>query len=224
MRKTIELIEMSELVNAVVKTVFITDETTGQIDYRPEYVEVVKAFFKMKFYAPDEIIDNDNNDTNNVDNNVNIETFYTDWVNGKYIETLSNIDIVQNSNIDKSIAEKIEYVKAQVGNPLNNALASLINIIQDGIDMFTSSFGNLSVDDVKNVMSQANTIVKGLDKNAKNVVKAVTENVVEKTENTQKTNTQAKKSNSKTGAKNKGKAIAMPTTDSVGEVYTDGKQ
>ena len=222
MRKTIELIEMSELVNAVVKTVFITDETTGQIDYRPEYVEVVKAFFKMKFYAPNEIADNiaDNNDKNNVD----IESFYIDWVNGNYIETLSNIDMAQNNNIDKAIAEKIEYVKAQVGNPLSNALASLINIIQDGIDMFTSSFGNLSVDDVKNVMSQANTIVKGLDKNAKNVVKAVTENVVEKTENTQKTNTQAKKSNSKTGAKNKSKAIAMPAIDDMGEANTDGKQ
>lgn len=218
MRKTIELIEMSELVNAVVKTVFITDETTGQIDYRPEYVEVVKAFFKMKFYAPDEIVDN--NDENNVD----IESFYIDWVNGKYIETLSNIDMAQNNNIDKAIDEKIEYVKAQVGNPLNNALASLINIIQDGIDIFTSSFGNLSADDIKNVMVQANNIVEGLDKNAKNVVKAVTENVVEKTENTQKTNAQAKKSNSKTGTKNKGKAIAMPATDSVGEVYTDGKQ
>lgn len=213
MRKTIELIEMSELVNAVVKTVFITDETTGQIDYRPEYVEVVKAFFKMKFYASDEIADNND-----------IESFYIDWVNGKYIETLSNIDMAQNNNIDKSIAEKIEYVKEQVGNPLNNALASLINIIQDGIDMFTSSFGNLSADDVKNVMSQANTIVEGLGKNTKNVVKAVTENVVEKTEKTEKTNTQAKKSNSKTGAKNKGKAIAMPATDSMGEVYTDGKQ
>ena len=215
MRKTIELIEMSELVNAVVKTVFITDDVTGQIDYRPEYVEVVKAFFKMKFYAPDEIADN--NDENNVD----IESFYIDWVNGKYIETLNNIDMAQNNNIDKAIDEKIEYVKAQVGNPLNNALASLINIIQDGIDMFTSSFGNLSADDIKNVMVQANNIVEGLDKNTKKVVKAVTENVVEKT---QKTNTQAKKSNSKTGTKNKGKAIAMPATDSVGEVYTDGKQ
>lgn len=222
MRKTIELIEMSELVNAVVKTVFITDDVTGQIDYRPEYMEVVKAFFKMKFYAPDEIADNivDNNDENNVD----IESFYIDWVNGKYIETLNNIDIAQNNNIDKSIDEKIEYVKAQVGNPLNNALASLINIIQDGIDMFTSSFGNLSADDIKNVMVQANNIVEGLDKNAKNVVKAVTENVVEKTENTQKTNAQAKKSNSKTGTKNKSKAIAMPTTDNMGETHTDGKQ
>lgn len=217
MRKTIELIEMSELVNAVVKTVFITDETTGQIDYRPEYVEVVKAFFKMKFYAPDEIADNN-------ENNIGIESFYIDWVNGKYIETLSNIDMAQNNNIDKSIDEKIEYIKSQVGNPLNNALASLINIIQDGIDMFTSSFGNLSADDVKNVMSQANSIVEGLDKNAKNVVKAVTENVVEKTKNTQKTNTQAKKSNSKTGAKNKSKVIAMPTTDDMGETNTDGKQ
>ena len=219
MRKTIELIEMSELVNAVVKTVFITDDVTGQIDYRPEYVEVVKAFFKMKFYAPDEIADNiaDNNDENNVD----IESFYIDWVNGKYIETLNNIDMAQNNNIDKAIDEKIEYVKAQVGNPLNNALASLINIIQDGIDMFTSSFGNLSADDIKNVMVQANNIVEGLDKNAKKVVKAVTEHVVEKTH---KTNTQAKKSNSKTGAKNKGKAIAMSATDNTEEAYADGKQ
>lgn len=222
MRKTIELIEMSELVNAVVKTVFITDETTGQIDYRPEYVEVVKAFFKMKFYAPDEIADNiaDNNDENNVD----IESFYIDWVNGEYIETLNNIDMAQNNNIDKAIDEKIEYVKAQVGNPLNNALASLINIIQDRIDMFTSSFGNLSADDIKNVMVQANNIVEGLDKNAKNVVKAVAENVVEKTENTQKTNMQAKRNNSKTGAKNKSKAIAIPAIDNMGEANTDGKQ
>ena len=215
MRKTIELIEMSELVNAVVNTVFITDKTTGQIDYRPEYVEVVKAFFKMKFYAPDEIIGyNDNIE------NFNIEDFYIDWVNGKYIETLSNIDVAQNSNIDKSIAEKIEYVKAQVGNPLNNALSSLINIIQDGIDMFTSSFGNLSADDIKNVITQANTIVEGLDKNAKNVVKAVTENVVEKTD---ETNAQIKKGN-KTVTRNKSKVIAMPTANNVVEGSSDGNQ
>ena len=215
MRKTIELIEMSELVNAVVNTVFITDKTTGQIDYRPEYVEVVKAFFKMRFYAPDEIIGyNDNIE------DFNIEDFYIDWVNGKYIETLSNIDVAQNSNIDKSIAEKIEYVKAQVGNPLNNALSSLINIIQDGIDMFTSSFGNLSADDIKSVITQANTIVEGLDKNAKNVVKAVTKNVIEKTD---ETNVQAKKDN-KTVTKNNNKIIAMPTSDNMVEAHTDGKQ
>ena len=215
MRKTIELIEMSELVNAVVKTAFITNEVTGQIDYRPEYVEVVKAFFKMKFYAPDEIIDyNDNIE------NFNIEDFYIDWVNGKYTETLSNIDIAQNNNIDKSIAEKIEYVKAQVGNPLNNALASLINIIQDGIDMFTSSFGKLSTDDVKNVMAQANTIVEGLDKNAKNVVKAVTENVVEKTD---ETNAQIKKGN-KTVTRNKSKVIAMPANNNMAEGASNGNQ
>lgn len=215
MRKTIELIEMSELVNAVVNTVFITDKTTGQIDYRPEYMEVVKAFFKMRFYAPDEIIGyNDNIE------DFNIEDFYIDWVNGKYIETLSNIDVAQNSNIDKSITEKIEYVKAQVGNPLNNALSSLINIIQDGIDMFTSSFGNLSADDIKNVITQANTIVEGLDKNAKNVVKAVTENVIEKTD---ETNAQIKKGN-KTVTRNKSKVIAMPTNDNMVEESANGNQ
>lgn len=215
MRKTIELIEMSELVNAVVNTVFITNKTTGQIDYRPEYVEVVKAFFKMRFYAPDEIIGyNDNIE------NFNIEDFYIDWVNGKYIETLSNINVAQNNNIDKSIAEKIEYVKAQVGNPLNNALSSLINIIQDGIDMFTSSFGNLSDDDIKNVITQANTIVDGLDKNAKNVVKAVTKNVIEKTD---ETNVQAKKDN-KTVTKNNNKIIAMPTSDNMVGGSANGNQ
>ena len=215
MRKTIELIEMSELVNAVVNTVFITDKVTGQIDYRPEYVEVVKAFFKMKFYAPDEIIGyNDNIE------NFNIEDFYIDWVNGKYIETLNNIDVAQNNNIDKSIAEKIEYIKAQVGNPLNNVLSSLINIIQDGIDMFTSSFGNLSADDIKSVITQANTIVEGLNKNAKNVVKAVTEDVVEKTD---EANKQIKEGN-KTVTRNKSKVIAMPTNDNMAEGTSNGNQ
>ena len=103
---------------------------------------------------------------------------------------------------------------------MNNALSSLINIIQDGIDMFTSSFGNISADDIKNVITQANTIVEGLDKNAKNVVKAVTKNVIEKTD---ETNVQTKKDN-KTVTKNNNKIIAMPTANNVVEGSVDGNQ
>lgn len=211
MRDTITLIEMSELVNAVVQTVFIKDEVTGQIDYRPEYVPVVRDFIKMKYYSPDEL---------EIDN---INDFYSLWINGGYRETLDRINPLQNNEIDMSIDKKIDYVKTQVGNPLNNALASLINIIQDGIDVFSSSFGNLTADDINKVMSQANSIVSGIDKNAKNVVKAVTENVAEKmsveTNNDKKkpTNTTTTKSRKK----NNSKILEMPSDS---EVTDNGEQ
>lgn len=214
MRDTITLIEMSELVNTVVSTVFIENEVTGQIDYRPEYIPVVKDFIKMKYYSPDEL------ETDNIND------FYYSWINGGYRGTLDRINPLQNNEIDMSIDKKIDYVKTQVGNPLNNALASLINIIQDGIDTFSSSFGNLTTDDINKVMSQASSIVNGLDRNAKNVVKAVTENVVEKTSNE---NTKTKKSSVKTtkttksSKKNENKILEMPTTENS-EVIDNGKQ
>lgn len=214
MRDTITLIEMSELVNTVVQTIFIKDEVTGHIDYRPEYIPVVKDFIKMKYYSPDEL------ETDN------ITDFYSLWINGGYRETLDRINPLQNNEIDLSIDKKIDYVKTQVGNPLNNALVSLINIIQDGIDTFSSSFGNLTTDDINKVMSQASSIVNGLDRNAKNVVKAVTENVIEKTsaENikTKKSSVKTTKT-TKSSKKNENKILEMPTTENS-EVIDNGKQ
>lgn len=213
MRDTITLIEMSELVNAVVQTVFIKDEVTGQIDYRPEYVPVVRDFIKMKYYSPDELETDSIND------------FYSSWINGGYRGTLDRINPLQNKEIDMSIDKKIDYVKTQVGNPLNNALVSLINIIQDGIDIFSSSFGNLTADDINKVMSQANSIVSGIDKNAKNVVKAVTENVTEKmsveTNNDKKTPTNT--TTTKSRKKNSSKTLEMPML-SNSEVTDNGEQ
>lgn len=213
MRDTITLIEMSELVNTVVSTVFIENEVTGQIDYRPEYVPVVRDFIKMKYYSPDELETDSIND------------FYSSWINGGYRETLDRINPLQNNEIDMSIDKKIDYVKTQVGNPLNNALASLINIIQDGIDVFSSSFGNLTADDINKVMSQANSIVSGIDKNAKNVVKAVTENVTEKMSveinNDKKTHTNT--TITKSRKKNNSKTLKMPMP-SDSEVTDNGKQ
>lgn len=213
MRDTITLIEMSELVNAVVQTVFIENEVTGQIDYRPEYVPVVRDFIKMKYYSPDEL------ETDNIND------FYSSWINGGYRETLDRINPLQNKEIDMSIDKKIDYVKTQVGNPLNNALASLINIIQDGIDVFSSSFGNLTADDINKVMSQANSIVSGIDKNAKNVVKAVTENVTEKmsVETNKDKKNPTNTTTTKSRKKNNSKTLEMPMP-SDSEVTDNGEQ
>ena len=53
MRDTIELIEMSKLVNTVVGSVFFTNENTNEIEYKPEYTPVVSAFYKIKYYCPE---------------------------------------------------------------------------------------------------------------------------------------------------------------------------
>lgn len=216
MRDTIELIEMSKLVNTVVGSVFFTNENTNEIEYKPEYTPVVSAFYKMKYYCPDELSNDD------------IQNFYIDWMSGNYVETLNKINPRQNAMIDNAVSEKIEYIKKQVGNPLNNALASLINIVQDAIDKFSTSFGDFNADDMKKVMAQATDFAKNMDKNSKSIVKAVTENVVEKAENLNKENkvkpVSTKKKSGKANTSNKSKAVAMPTNNDIGGDSADGKQ
>lgn len=68
MRDTIELIEMSKLVNTVVGSVFFINENTNEIEYKPEYTPVVSAFYKIKYYYPDELPNDD------------IQNFYVDWL------------------------------------------------------------------------------------------------------------------------------------------------
>ena len=214
MRDTIELIEMSKLVNTVVGSVFFTNENTNEIEYKPEYTPVVSAFYKIKYYCPDELPNDD------------IQNFYIDWINGYYTDFLNKINPHQNVMIDNAISEKIEYVKKQVGNPLNNALASLINIVQDAIDKFSTSFGDFNADDMKKVMAQ--DFAKNMDKNSKSIVKAVTENVVEKTENLNKENkvkpVSAKKKSGKANTSNKNKTVAIPANNDIGGDSANGKQ
>lgn len=216
MRDTIELIEMSKLVNTVVGSVFFINENTNEIEYKPEYTPVVSAFYKMKYYCPDELSNDD------------IQNFYIDWMSGNYVETLNKINPRQNAMIDNAVSEKIEYIKKQVGNPLNNALASLINIVQNTIDKFSTSFGDFNADDMKKVMTQATEFAKNMDKNSKSIVKAVTENVVEKAENLNKENkvkpVSTKKKSGKANTSNKSKAVAMPTNNDIGGDSADGKQ
>lgn len=216
MKDTIELIEMSKLVNTVVGSVFFTNENTNEIEYKPEYTPVVSAFYKMKYYCPNELPNDD------------IQNFYIDWINGYYTDFLNKINPCQNVMIDNAISEKIEYVKKQVGNPLNNALASLINIVQDAIDRFSTSFGEFNADDMKKVMTQATDFAKNMDKNSKSIVKAVTENVVEKTEKFDKENKvkpiSTKKKSGKTNTLDKDKTVAMSTNNIIGGDSTDGKQ
>lgn len=180
----------------------------NEIEYKPEYTPVVSAFYKIKYYYPDELPNDD------------IQNFYVDWINGYYTDFLNKINPRQNVMIDNAISEKIEYIKKQVGNPLNNAFASLINIVQDAIDRFSTSFGEFNVTDMKKVMAQATNFAKNMDKNSKSIVKAVTENVVEKTENNHngtkgKTASTKKKSN-KTNTSNKSKTVAISTNNIVG--------
>lgn len=189
MRKYITLPELQLLVDTVVKTVFVYNANTNEVEYKAEYVPVVTAFYKMKFYAPDDLLTED------------INTFYLDWINNKYFEAFNEIDIVQNESIDKAVAEHIEFRKAKEENLLNNALANLINVVQDGIDLFQNQFSDIKSDDIKNLISQVGKLNDGLNTNTKKVVKAVTENVVEKTNKTTKSS--------------KNKAVPIPVSDEV---------
>lgn len=189
MRKYITLPEVQLLVNSVVDTVFVHNEETNEVEYMAEYVPVVTAFYKIKFYSPEDLLTED------------INAFYLDWIDGKYLDVLKQIDISQENSIKKAIDERIEYRKVKEENLMNNALASLINIIQDGIEMFQNKFTDIDSTDIKNLISQVGELNDNLNTDTKKVVKAVTENVVEKTRKTTKDS--------------KNKAVPMPVSDEI---------
>ena len=133
MKKILDLREISEIVGAVSELVFV--ETDGVMDYHPEYLEATKAYYKVLFYMPEMILENET-----------IFDFYNRYLNGDFTESMNNfIDPIQSQYIDKAIDEKIDFMKKRLCNPVSDSLTKLINSVtsiinnqsnaMDGVDM-----------------------------------------------------------------------------------------
>ena len=133
MKKTLDLREISEIVSAVSDLVFV--EKDGIMDYHPEYLEATKAYYKVLFYMPEMVLENET-----------IFDFYNRYLNGDFTESMNNfIDPIQSQYIDKVIDEKINFMKKRLCNPISDSLTKLINSVtsiinnqsnaMDGVDM-----------------------------------------------------------------------------------------
>ena len=146
MKKTLDLREISEIVGAVSELVFV--ETDGVMDYHPEYLEATKAYYKILFYMPEMILENET-----------IFDFYNRYLNGDFTESMNNfIDPIQSQYIDKVIDEKIDFMKKRLCNPVSDSLTKLINSV-------TSIINNQS-----NAMNgvQMNKLIKGISQISEN--------------------------------------------------------
>ena len=146
MKKTLDLREISEIVGAVSELVFV--ETDGVMDYHPEYLEATKAYYKILFYMPEMILENET-----------IFDFYNRYLNGDFTESMNNfIDPIQNQYIDKVVDEKIDFMKKRLCNPVSDSLTKLINSV-------TSIINNQS-----NVMDgvDINKLIKGISQISEN--------------------------------------------------------
>lgn len=133
MSKTLNLTETTELIDAVVNTVFI--ETDGVLDYHPEYLELAKAYYKIWYYVPEMIIEGET-----------ISDFYIRFVNGEYKEALANYaDIRQSAYIDNAIDKKVEYKSKQISNPLTYSLSRVLNAIADIAESNKNNFDNVDM-------------------------------------------------------------------------------
>ena len=102
MKKTLDLREISEIVSAVSELVFV--ETDGVMDYHPEYLEATKAYYKVLFYMPEMILENET-----------IFDFYNRYLNGDFTESMNNfIDPIQSRYIDNVVDEKIDFMKKRL--------------------------------------------------------------------------------------------------------------
>lgn len=144
MKKTLDLREISEIVSAVSDLVFV--ESEGVMDYHPEYLEATKAYYKVLFYVPEMILENET-----------IYDFYNRYLNGDFTETMKDyIDTIQSQYIDKAIDEKIEFMKNRLCNPVSDSLTKLINSVTSIINTQSNVFDGVDINKLIKGISQIN--------------------------------------------------------------------
>ena len=147
MKKTLDLREISEIVNAVSDLVFI--EKDGILDYYPEYLDVTKAYYKILYFVPEMILENET-----------IFDFYTRYTDGELTETLNNyVNPVQSQYIDKAIDEKIEFKKNKLTNPLADSLTRLLDNISKIAESQQQTFNEVDM----------NSVIKGISNISENM-------------------------------------------------------
>ena len=146
MKKTLDLREISEIVSAVSDLVFV--EKDGIMDYHPEYLEATKAYYKVLFYMPEMILENET-----------IFDFYNRYLNGDFTESMNNfIDPIQSQYIDKVIDEKIDFMKKRLCNPVPDSLTKLINSVTSIINNQSSAMDGVDI----------NKLIKGISQISEN--------------------------------------------------------
>ena len=146
MKKILDLREISEIVGAVSELVFV--ETDGVMDYHPEYLEATKAYYKVLFYMPEMILENET-----------IFDFYNRYLNGDFTEAMNNfIDPIQNQYIDKVVDEKIDFMKKRLCNPISDSLTKLINSVTSIINNQSNAMDGVDI----------NKLIKGISQISEN--------------------------------------------------------
>ncbi len=161
----LSLMDIANLVNAVVETVFI--ERDGNIEFAAEYYEVVRAYWSMRYFYPHLI----NDDTG-------IFVFFEDYIKGVYDKELT--DLIYNDYweyADKAITEKVEIRKKQIENPVMNSITKFFNAAGILAEKYVNDIDNIGTADLKGFLKNFGKLAQNT--NADKVARAVFEKQLE---------------------------------------------
>ncbi len=145
--KRLSLAEMSGLVNAIVQSVFV--ENDSETEYMPEYFDVVSDYWKLYYFRPDLDI-----------GEMSISDFYEKRLDGGFDHTLEVIALFPAvREIDKAVEKKIDYLlnKKPLEKELTEILRSINAIVGKFADDVSREDYKQMIGDFKNFVGKANS-------------------------------------------------------------------
>lgn len=133
----LSLVEMSEIVNTVVDSVFT--ERNGNIEFAGELYEVLLAYMEVgAFYPHTGVFEN------------GLGLFFGDYIDNKYhkeLEELKYNRLVQY--IENAVNKKVEARMKQIENPLINSMTKLVDAANVLAEKYVDDIDNVGTSDMK---------------------------------------------------------------------------
>lgn len=142
------LLGLSQIVNAVVDSVFI--ERNGNIEFAAEWYEVTLAYLEIgAFYPQTGVLEN------------NLDLFFIDYIDGKYYRELAELKLNRLAQyIDNAVKQKVEARMRQIENPLINSLVKFVDIASVLAQKYVDDIDNVGAADIQKFIKDFGSLTK----------------------------------------------------------------
>lgn len=136
------LSQINELIDSVVNLVFL--DTPNGVVFAPIYIDLMLAYWKVGFFYP-----------SLETTQKGVDYFFERWINGEYDVCLEKLESNRQAKvIDKAIRREIEYKKAQLRQPIVNALTEFVKTASVLASKYVDDIDNIGSKDIKGFLEK----------------------------------------------------------------------
>lgn len=138
----IELDLINELIDTVLNFIFLN--TSNGVVFRPIYIDLMLAYWKIDIYYPSLEI-----------SQKGVDYFFEKWINGEYDVCLEKLENNRQAQvIDTAIKHEIEFKKAQLQQPIVNAITEFVDIASVLAKKYVDDIDNIGSKDIKGFLER----------------------------------------------------------------------